>query len=192
MTGSASEGSPPARFCPPPSKLNPIPLLDGRGVARWYPSYRPQSRGYCVSSYAICRFLRWLIPWVRPFLADISPLPCMGGFQYCRERNRRPGCPKSRLHGCRTLSHTFRDHKAGDALRGHPWPESSADDGRDRGVISYLPSTKLIPPTHRWTTVPEALALIDVALTTSSIGARTRAWALPRSRAASPREAPVM
>ena len=123
---------------------------------------RPTAKSVVLRFYAIARFLRWVSTLGAQRLADISPLHCMGWVQHCRERKLAPRSQKAGYMAVETL-YTFRDHH-GDALRGHPWPESSARRLAGIGALDDTsPSTKLIPPPIVERVFQGALALIDRA-----------------------------
>jgi hypothetical protein len=123
---------------------------------------RPTAKSVVLRFYAIARFLRWVSTLGAQHLADISPLHCMGWVQHCRERNLAPRSQKAGYMAVETL-YTFRDH-TGDALRGHPWPESSARRLAGIAALDHTsPSTKLIPPPVVERLFQGALALIDRA-----------------------------
>jgi hypothetical protein len=69
----------------------------------------------------------------------------MGWVQRCRQKNLAPRSQKMSYWAVEAL-YVFRD-TSGDAMQGHPWPESSARRLSGLADLDHtIPSTKLIPP----------------------------------------------
>jgi hypothetical protein len=123
---------------------------------------RPTAKTIILTFYVMARFRRWVNALGAQRLTDISPLHCMGWVQHCRERKLAPRSQKVSYLAVEAL-YTFRD-PSGDALRAHPWPESSARRLAGIAALDHTPpSTKLIPAPIVERLFQGALAVINRA-----------------------------